>query len=69
MGRFNLLETDIKDLKVIRYEPFYDERGYFFEAYNKKEFANLGINDDFVQDNQDYSKLYLLYFEIEDVLY
>lgn len=29
-----------------------DERGYFFEAFSKKAYANLGINEDFVQDNQ-----------------
>ena len=55
MGRFNVIETGIKDLKLIKFEPFLDSRGYFFEAYNKNDFVNMGITDDFVQDNQSMS--------------
>lgn len=35
---------------------FEDERGYFFESYNQKQFEDLGITDRFVQDNQSFSK-------------
>jgi dTDP-4-dehydrorhamnose 3,5-epimerase len=35
---------------------FYDDRGYFFENYNKKAFEDFGITTDFVQDNISYSK-------------
>ncbi|MTG96567.1 MULTISPECIES: dTDP-4-dehydrorhamnose 3,5-epimerase [Myroides] len=36
---------------------FNDERGYFFESYNKVTFENLsGLKVDFVQDNQSFSK-------------
>lgn len=52
MGRFKLIETTIKDLSVIEIEPFFDDRGYFFEAYNKNDFYKLGITKEFVQDNQ-----------------
>ena len=52
MGRFNLIETNISDLKVIKIDPFYDDRGYFFESYNKNDFINMGIEKEFVQDNQ-----------------
>ena len=55
MGRFNLIETGIEDLKVIKYKPFNDARGYFFEAYNKNDFIKLGITKEFVQDNQSMS--------------
>ena len=55
MGRFNLEETFIKDLKVIKYDPFVDARGYFFESYNKNDFINMGITKEFVQDNQSMS--------------
>ena len=55
MGRYNLLETGIKDLKVIKYDPYIDERGYFFESYNKNDFIKMGISDEFVQDNQSMS--------------
>ena len=32
MGRFSVIETGIKDLKVIKFDPFLDARGYFFES-------------------------------------
>jgi dTDP-4-dehydrorhamnose 3,5-epimerase len=45
----------IDGLVVITPKIFKDTRGYFFESYNKKVFADIGINADFVQDNQSYS--------------
>lgn len=47
--------TPIKDLVVIEPKVFEDQRGYFFEAYNKNAFHELGLDYDFVQDNQSYS--------------
>lgn len=55
MGRFSFEETGIKDLKVIKFEPYKDDRGYFFEAYNKNDFTKIGITEEFVQDNQSMS--------------
>lgn len=49
-------KTFINDLIIIEPTVIGDERGFFFEAYNKTKFANLGINIEFVQDNQSYSK-------------
>lgn len=49
-------ETFIKDLVVVEPIVFGDERGYFFESYNKTKFSNLGIEIEFVQDNQSFSK-------------
>ena len=46
--------TTIQDLVIINPAVFNDERGYFFEAYNKEKFCALGITIDFVQDNQSY---------------
>jgi len=34
---------------------FEDERGYFFESYNQQQLAQLGIPENFVQDNQSFS--------------
>ncbi|EJG01888.1 dTDP-4-dehydrorhamnose 3,5-epimerase [Flavobacterium sp. F52] len=51
-----IVETFLKDLVIIEPTVFGDERGYFFESYNKSTFENLGINIDFVQDNQSFSK-------------
>jgi dTDP-4-dehydrorhamnose 3,5-epimerase len=49
-------QTFIKDLVLLNPAVFEDERGYFFEAYNKSKLEDLGINIDFVQDNQSFSK-------------
>ena len=51
-----LIKTPISGLFVLEPQIFYDDRGYFFESYNKKVFDDLGIHDNFVQDNQSYSK-------------
>ena len=49
--------TFIKDLLVIEPTVFNDERGYFFESFNKKKFEELtGLKIDFVQDNESKSK-------------
>lgn len=49
-------ETFIKDLVIIDPIVFGDERGYFFESYSKTKFEDNGINIEFVQDNQSFSK-------------
>ena len=46
----------IRGLKIIEPEIFFDERGYFMETYQAKEFKKAGISDTFVQDNQSASK-------------
>ncbi len=51
----NIIETPIKDLLIIEPKIWKDDRGYFFESYNKKAFADVGINAEFVQDNQSFS--------------
>jgi dTDP-4-dehydrorhamnose 3,5-epimerase len=48
-------ETSIPDILVIQPDIFEDNRGYFFEFYNKKKFQQIGIDPDFVQDNQSLS--------------
>lgn len=49
--------TPIAGLLVIRPKVFYDERGYFFEPYNKQRYFDAGITYEFVQDNQSLSQL------------
>jgi len=49
-------ETFLKDLYVVDPDVFNDDRGYFFESYNKIKFKQFDINFDFVQDNQSFSK-------------
>lgn len=47
---------DIEGIIEIIPKKFEDNRGYFFESYNQNEFKKLNINDDFIQDNQSFSK-------------
>lgn len=49
-------KTTINDLLLINPSIFKDERGYFFEAYNQSKFKENGINYNFIQDNQSFSK-------------
>jgi dTDP-4-dehydrorhamnose 3,5-epimerase len=49
------IETKIKDLFILEPKVFGDERGYFFESYNQKTFSELGLNYNFVQDNESFS--------------
>jgi dTDP-4-dehydrorhamnose 3,5-epimerase len=49
-------KTVIKDLVIINPSVFEDSRGYFFEAYNKSKFQESGIDYQFIQDNQSFSK-------------
>lgn len=46
----------IDDLMVVQPDVFPDERGYFFESFNKERYVNGGINVSFVQDNISRSK-------------
>jgi dTDP-4-dehydrorhamnose 3,5-epimerase len=49
------IETPIKDLLVFEPRIFNDDRGYFYESFNQKNFIERGIDIQFVQDNQAYS--------------
>ena len=51
----NITKTDIQGLIIIEPQIFKDSRGAFFESWNEKKFKQLGINEDFVQDNQSVS--------------
>jgi len=49
-------KTFIEGLLVLKPKIFYDERGYFFEPYNKEKYKSVGIDTDFIQDNQSLSQ-------------
>jgi dTDP-4-dehydrorhamnose 3,5-epimerase len=49
-------KTPIEGLLIIKPRIFKDDRGYFFESYNKEGFDKVGIDVDFVQDNQSQSQ-------------
>ncbi len=47
--------TAIPAVKIITPKKFGDHRGFFSETYNRKAFAEAGIDLEFVQDNQSLS--------------
>jgi len=48
----NVIETEIPDLLIIEPKVFGDDRGFFFESFNARAFAEqTGVQDSFVQDN------------------
>jgi len=62
-------ETPLEGIKIIKPSVFEDQRGFFFESYNRKDYKKiLGKNISFVQDNQSKSKknvLRGLHFQIK----
>jgi len=46
------IATGFEGLKIFEPKVFEDERGYFFESYNEKEYQAEGIDIRWVQDNQ-----------------
>jgi dTDP-4-dehydrorhamnose 3,5-epimerase len=47
------LQSEISDIKALVPRVFEDDRGFFFEAWNQRQFAETtGYEGDFVQDNQ-----------------
>lgn len=51
-----IIETSISGLVIIEPKVWKDDRGYFYESYNKKLFLDAGIDSEFVQDNQSFSQ-------------
>ena len=52
----NIIETGIEGLVIIEPKVFGDERGYFFESYNEREFTEKVGRVRFVQDNESKSR-------------
>jgi dTDP-4-dehydrorhamnose 3,5-epimerase len=48
--------TDLPDVLLIEPRVFADERGFFFESYNRRALAEVGLVGEFVQDNHSRSK-------------
>jgi dTDP-4-dehydrorhamnose 3,5-epimerase len=51
----DFIKTSLAGVIEIYPKIFEDERGYFFESYNKTQFNLNGISEEFVQDNQSFS--------------
>jgi dTDP-4-dehydrorhamnose 3,5-epimerase len=50
-----VVTTPIEDLVVLEPKVWKDTRGFFFECYNKNTFRELGVDLEFLQDNQSFS--------------
>jgi dTDP-4-dehydrorhamnose 3,5-epimerase len=46
-----VIKTQHPEVLLLRPKVFGDARGFFFESYNRKAFAGIGIDAEFVQDN------------------
>jgi len=52
----NVIATNLPEVLIIEPKVFGDERGFFYESFNAKKFAELtGLNVEFVQDNHSMS--------------
>jgi dTDP-4-dehydrorhamnose 3,5-epimerase len=51
-----LTPTALPDVKLIEPTVFRDERGAFFESFNARTLAALGLDITFVQDNHSFSR-------------
>lgn len=61
-------ETAIPEVKILRPEVHGDQRGFFLEAWNQRDFREAGLDLPFVQDNHSHSKrgtLRGLHYQIE----
>lgn len=57
----NVIATGIPDLLIIEPKVFGDDRGFFFESFNAKRFAEAtGVESIFVQDNHSKSARHVL---------
>ena len=51
-----MIKTDIEGVLIVEPKVFSDSRGYFFESFNAREFAEkTGLDVTFVQDNESMS--------------
>ena len=56
MDAIRKTSTSLPGVVILEPRVFGDERGFFLESYNQKEFAELGINERFMQDNHSSSR-------------
>ena len=51
-----VIETEIPGVLIIEPAAFEDPRGFFMETYQRERYTDIGITDEFVQDNISFSK-------------
>lgn len=52
----DVIKTNLSGVLIIKPKVYKDQRGYFYESYNQRVFEDIGIKDNFVQDNQSLSQ-------------
>lgn len=52
----NVVKTQLEGVVILEPKIFEDERGYFFESFNQREFEKNILKTNFVQDNESKSK-------------
>lgn len=52
----NVIKTAVQDALIIEPRVFGDARGFFLESWNRRAFASIGLDVDFVQDNHSRSR-------------
>jgi dTDP-4-dehydrorhamnose 3,5-epimerase len=50
------IATSLPGVLILEPRVFGDERGFFLESYNRRTFAERGIDAEFVQDNHSFSE-------------
>ncbi len=51
MDAIKKISTSLPGVFILEPRVFGDERGFFFESYNQQRMADIGITEQFVQDN------------------
>jgi dTDP-4-dehydrorhamnose 3,5-epimerase len=46
-----ITNLEIAGLKLVELDIYKDDRGFFVERYNQKKYADLGLDNAFIQDN------------------
>lgn len=47
-----VFDLKLEDAKLIIPDIYDDNRGYFFESYNYEKYKNIGIDNEWIQDNE-----------------
>jgi len=55
MGQFSIEKTKLEGVLKLEPKVFGDHRGWFYEAWSKRDFEAAGLFYDFVQDNRSFS--------------
>lgn len=56
----NVISTAIPDVLILEPKVFGDARGYFFESWNLANYREIGIDCDWIQDNESRSRFGVL---------